>query len=159
MGKLQFIFKSKNQLPNNCFKDLITRIIIPGVVSKCHYGLWSESHYEECVRHLAARRGGHVVILPKTNKTVQLKNVSFICRHLISSNRSASSEGFSVLCYKNKKHLVKRKGSLFIMRDHWIESLNQNISLLYLFEWNLLYCLLHSVNLLWSVFSYFHLFT
>ena len=158
MCKLQFIFKSKNQLPNNCFKDLITRIIIPGVVSKCHYGLWSESHYEECVRHLAARRGGHVVILPKSNKTVQLKNVSFICRHLISSNYSASSEGFSVLCYKNKKRLVKRKGSLFIMRDHWIESLNQNISLLYLFEWNLLYCLLHSVKLLWSVFSYFHLF-
>ena len=52
--KLQVIFKSQNKLCNNFhFKDPVPQILTSGVVYKFQCGLFNQSYYGECVRHLA----------------------------------------------------------------------------------------------------------
>ena len=151
------MFKNKATLGNNFhFKDLIPNDLTLGVVYKFQCGLWSESCYGECVRHLNIRNGEHIGglcnesyygesvrhlnvrigepirISPLTKKHVKHKNSS-VADHLLFCNHSASYD-FSILVHKKKKFLLELKESLLIMRDK--PSLNRNLTsaTLYLFD-------------------------
>ena len=139
--KLQVTFKCQNKLCYNFhfkkkffFKDPVPQILTSGVVYRFQCGLCNESHYRECVRHLAVRSGEHIGIVPLTNKRVQPRKDSAVCHHLFNCNYSSTFEDFSVLCHKNKKYLLEVKESLLIMRDR--TSMNRNVcsTPLYLFE-------------------------
>ena len=49
-------------------KDRIPKELTPGVVYKFQCGLWIESYYGECVRHLNVRIGEHIGISRLTKK-------------------------------------------------------------------------------------------
>ena len=116
--KLQVIFKIQNKLYNNFrFKGPVPQILTPGVLYKFQCGLCYESYYRECIRHLPVRSGEHIGISPLTNKRVQPRKDSAVCRHLSNCNYSPTFEDFSVLCHENKKYLLELKESLMIMRD------------------------------------------
>ena len=115
-------------------KDPIPQILTSGVVYKFHCGLYNESYYGECVRHLAVRSGEHIDISHVTNKRIKPAKDSAVCHHLLNCNYSPTFEDFSVLRQENKKYLLELKESRFTMRD--IPSMNQNIrsTPLHLFE-------------------------
>ena len=132
---LQVIFKGQNKLCNNfCFKDPVLQFLASGMVYKLQCGLCNEFYYGECVRRLAVRSGENIGISPLTNRMVQPRKESAVCRHLLNCNYSPTFKDFSVLCHENKKYRLKLKESLFIMRDR--PTMNRNISStpLYLFE-------------------------
>ena len=64
-------FKSQNILSNNFhFKDPAAQILTPGVVYKFQCGLYNESYYGECVRHLAIKSGEHIGVSALTSRRV-----------------------------------------------------------------------------------------
>ena len=109
-SKLQIVFKSKTTLCNNFnFTDRILRDLTSSVVSKLLYGVWNESYYGECVRHLNVRIGEHIGISPLTRKQVKSKNSS-VANHLLLCNHSASYDGFSILSFtRTEKKPVNNK--------------------------------------------------
>ena len=115
-------------------KDPVPQILTSGVVYKFHCGLYNESYYGECVRHLAVRSGEHIDISHVINKRIKPAKDSAVCHHLLNCNYSPTFEDFSVLRQENKKYLLELKESPFTMRD--IPSMNQNIrsTPLHLFE-------------------------
>ena len=128
------MFKNKTRLDNNFhFKDRIPKDLTSGVVYKSQCGLYNESYYGECLRHLNVRIGEHIGISPLTKKQVKPKNSS-VANHLLFCNHSASYDDFSILTRENKNLLLELKESLLIMRDK--PSLNRNITSapLYLFD-------------------------
>ena len=123
--KSQIVFKSQNKLVKDFrFKDPIPKELTSGVVYKFQCGLYNESYYGECVRHLNVRIGEHIGISPLTSKKVKPKG-SAISDHLLLCNHSPSFENFSVLTKENKKFLLELEESLLIMRVK--PSLNRNI--------------------------------
>ena len=85
----------QNKLCNNFrFKDPVSQIFTSSEVYKFQCGLCNESHYGECVRHLAVRGGEHIGILPLTNKKVQPRKDSVVCHHLLNCNYSPTFEDF-----------------------------------------------------------------
>ena len=92
-------------------------MLTSGVVNKFWYGLYNESYYGECVKHLAVRSGEHISFSPLPNKRVQPRKNSAICYHILSWNYSTTIEDFSVLCHENYKHLLELNESLLVMRD------------------------------------------
>ena len=128
------MFKNKTRLGNNFhFKDRIPKDLTSGVIYKSQCGLYNESYYGECLRHLNVRIGEHIGISPLTKKQVKPKNSS-VANHLLFCNHSASYDDFSILTRENKNLLLELKESLLIMRDK--PSLNRNITSapLYLFD-------------------------
>ena len=102
--KLQVIFKSQNKLCKNFrFKDPIPYIFRSGMIYKFQYGLCNESCYGECVKHVAVISEENIGISFSTNKRVQPRKYSAVCRHLLNCNHSPSLKDFSVLHYKNEK--------------------------------------------------------
>ena len=76
-SKLQIVFKNKSTLGNKFyFKDQIPKDLISGVVYKFQCGLYNESYFGECVRHLHVRIGEHIGISPFTKKQVKPENSS-----------------------------------------------------------------------------------
>ena len=69
---------------------------------------------------------------PLTEKKVKALNNSAICENLLRCHFSPSFYNFNVLAHKKKRHLLKTKESVLIMR----EKLNRNINsaTLYLFD-------------------------
>ena len=111
--KLQVVFKSQNKFRNNFhFKDPVPQILTSGAGYKFQCGLWNESYYGECVRHLAVRSSEYFGISPLTSKRVQPRKDSAVCHHLSNSNYSPISEDFGVLCHENKKYFLELKESL-----------------------------------------------
>ena len=113
--------------------DNVPKELTSGVVYKFQCGLWNESCYGECVRHLNVRIGEHIGVSPLTRKKVKPKG-SAVSDHLLLCKHSPSFENFSVLTKENKKFLLQLKESLLIMKDK--PSLNRNIrsTPLYLFD-------------------------
>ena len=96
------MFKNKTRLGNNFhFKDQIPKDLTPGVVYKFQCGVYNESYYGECMRHLNVRIGEHIGISPLTRKQVKPKNSS-VADHLLFCNHSASYDDFSILTPENK---------------------------------------------------------
>ena len=108
--KLQIVFKSQNKLAKAFhFKDRIPRELKSGVAYKFQYGLYNESYYGECVRHLNVRIGEHNGISPLTKKKFKPKG-SAVSGHLLLCNHSPSSEKFCVLTKGNKVPIrIERK--------------------------------------------------
>ena len=132
--KLQIVFKSQNKLAKAFrFKDRIPKELTSGVVYKFQCGLYNESYYGECVRHLIVKIGEHIGISPLTRKKVKPKGRA-VSDHLLLCNHYPNFENFSVLTKENKKFLLELKESLLIMKDKL--SLNRNIrsAPLYLFD-------------------------
>ena len=77
-----------------------------GVVYKFQFGLYNESDYGKCVKHINVRIGEHIRISLLTKKKVKPKD-SAVGNHLLLSNHSQSSEDFSVLTKDNKKFLLE----------------------------------------------------
>ena len=101
--KLHIVFKSQNKLTNaSRFKDRIPNELTFGVVYKFQYGLWEESYFAECVRHLNVKIGQHIGLSPLTRKKVKPMG-SAVSDHLLLCNHFLSSENFSVLTKENKK--------------------------------------------------------
>ena len=76
-SKLQIVFKNKSALGNKFyFKDQIPKDLISGVVYKFQCGLYNESYFGECVRHLHVRIGEHIGISTFTKKQVKPENSS-----------------------------------------------------------------------------------
>ena len=128
------MFKNKTRLGNNFhFKDQIPKDLTSGVVYKFQCGLYNESNYGECIRHLNVRIGEHIGISPLTRKQVKPKKSS-VADHLLLCNHSASYDDFSILTRDNSKFLLELKENLLILRDK--PSLNRNITSapLYLFD-------------------------
>ena len=124
--KLQILFKNETRLGNNFhFKDQIPKDLTSGVVYKFQCGLWNESYYDECMRHLNVRTGEHIGISPLTKKQVKPQNSS-VADHLLLYNYSTSYDEFNTLTRDNKRFLLGLKESLLIMRDK--PSLNRNIT-------------------------------
>ena len=120
------MFKNKTRLGNNFhFKDQIPKDLTPGVVYKFQCGVYNESYYGECMRHLNVRIGDHVGISPLTIKQVKPKNSS-VPDHLLFCNTSASYDDFSIRTFENKNFLLELKESLLILRNK--PSLNRNIT-------------------------------
>ena len=120
------MFKNKTRADNNFhFKDQIPKDLTSGVVYKFQCGLWNESYYGECMRHLNVRIGERIGISPLTRKQVKPKNSS-LADHLLFCNHSASYDNFSNLTRENKNFLLELKESLLIMRDK--PCLNRNIT-------------------------------
>ena len=115
------------------FKDRIRKELTSAVVYKFQCGLWNESYYGECVRHLDVRIGEHIGISTLTRKKVKPKG-SAVSDHLLLCKHSPSFENFSILTKENKNFLLELKESLLIMRDK--PSLNRSIrsAPLYLFD-------------------------
>ena len=87
--KLQIVFKNKTRLGNNFhFKEQISKYLTSGVVYKFQCGLYIESNYGKCVRHLNVRIGEHIGISRLTKKQVKPKNNS-VAAHLLFCNHSA----------------------------------------------------------------------
>ena len=108
--KLQIVFKSQNKLGKAFrFKDRIPRELKSGVAYKFQYGLYNESYYGECVRHLNVRIGVHNGISPLTKKKFKPKG-SAVSGHLLLCNHSPSFENFCVLTKENKVPIrIERK--------------------------------------------------
>ena len=95
--KLQIIFKNKTRLGNNFhFENRIPKDLSSGVV----YGLFNESYYGECVRHINVIIGKHIGISPLAKKQVKPKNSS-VAERLLFCNHSASYDDFSILTLEN----------------------------------------------------------
>ena len=95
--KLQIIFKNKTRLGNNFhFENRISKDLTSGVV----YGLFNESYYGECVRHINVIIGKHIGISPLAKKQVKPKNSS-VAERLLFCNHSASYDDFSILTLEN----------------------------------------------------------
>ena len=133
--KLQVVFESQNKLRNNFrFKDPVLQILASVAVYKFQCGLWNESYYGECVRHLAVRSGEYFGISPLTGKRVQPRKDSAVCQHFLNCSYSPTSEDFSVLCHENKKYFLELKESLLIVRDRLSMNRNVRSGPFYLFE-------------------------
>ena len=75
--KLQIVFTNKTTLGNNFhFKDQILKDRTSGVIHKFQCGLWNQSYYGKCVRHLNIRIGEHIGTSPLTKKQVRPKKCS-----------------------------------------------------------------------------------
>ena len=123
--KLQILLKGQNILGNTFyFKDCILKELTSDVLSNFQCGLWNESQYGKCLRHLNIGIGEHIRISPLTKKKVKPKN-SVVSNHLLLYNHSLSSESCSVVTKQNRKFVLELKGSPLIMRDK--PSLNRNI--------------------------------
>ena len=97
------MFKSQSKLANAFrFKDRIPNELRFGVVYKFQCGLWKESYFGECVRHLHVKIGQHIGLSPLTRKKVKPMG-SAVSDHLLLCNHFLSSENFSVLTKENKK--------------------------------------------------------
>ena len=108
---------NKTRLGNKFhFKDRIPKDLTSGVVYKFRCGLWNESCYGECVRHLNLRIGEHIDISPLTKKQVNPNNSS-VADHVLLYNDSASYNDFSFLTHENKPFSLELKESLVIMGD------------------------------------------
>ena len=95
--KLQILFKSQNKLAKAFhFKDRIPKELASGVVYKFQCGVYNESYYGECVRHLNIRIGQHIGISLLTKKKVKPKGIA-VSNHLLLCNHSPPFENFSVL--------------------------------------------------------------
>ena len=95
--KLQLVFKNKTRLGNNChFKDRIPNDLNSGVAYKFQWGLYNESYYGKCVRHLNVRIAEDIGISPLTKKHVKPKNSSVV-DHLLFCNHAAFYDDFSIL--------------------------------------------------------------
>ena len=88
------------------FKDRIPKELTSGVVYKFQRGLWNESYYGECARHLNVRIGEHIGISPLTKKKVKSKGKA-VSDHLLLRNHSPSLKNFSVLTKENRKFVLK----------------------------------------------------
>ena len=65
--KLQIVFKSQNKLAKAfSFEDCIPKQLTPGVAYRFQCGLYNESCYGECVRHLNTRIQEQIGISPLT---------------------------------------------------------------------------------------------
>ena len=85
--KLQIVFKSQNKLAKAFhFKDRIPKLT-SGVVYKFQCGLYNESYYGECVRHLNVRIGKHIRISMLNKKKVKPMG-SAVSDHLLLCNHS-----------------------------------------------------------------------
>ena len=121
---MQIVFKNKTRLGNNFhFKDRIPKDFTFKVVYKFQCGLWNESYYGGCVRHLTVRIGEHIGIPPFTKKQVKPKKSSVV-DHLLFYKHSASYDNFSTLIRETKIFLLELKENLLIMRD--IETLHRH---------------------------------
>ena len=99
--KLQILSKSQNKLAKTFhFKDRIPKELTSGVVYKFTCGLYDESYYGECVRHLNMRIGEHIGVSPLTKKKVKPKG-SAVSDDLLLCNHSPSFKNFSVLTKEN----------------------------------------------------------
>ena len=78
-------------------------ILISDVPYNFQCRFWNESNYRKCVRYLTVRTGGHIAILPLTNKMFRQRKDGAGYHHLLIWYYSAFVEGFSVLYYENEK--------------------------------------------------------
>ena len=78
--------------------------VTSGVVYKFQCGLYNESYYGKCVRHLTVRIGELIRIILLTKKKVKPKG-SAASDHLLLCNHSPSFENFNLLTRENKKSL------------------------------------------------------
>ena len=113
--------------------DNVPKELTSGVVYKFQCGLWNESCYGECVRHLNVRIGEHIGVSPLTRKKVKPKG-SAVSDHLLLCKHSPFFENFSVLTKENKKFLLQLKESLLIMKDKPFSNRNIRSTPLYLFD-------------------------
>ena len=73
------MFKNKSRLCKNVnFKDQIPKYLTSGVICKFPCGLYNESYYGECVRHLNVRIGDHIGISPLTKNKLSLRTALLI---------------------------------------------------------------------------------
>ena len=99
------MFICQNKLAKSfCFKDCIPKELTSGVVYKFQCGLYNESYYGKCVRHLTVRIGELIRITLLTKKKVKPKG-SAAGDHLLLCNHSPSFENFNLLTRENKKSL------------------------------------------------------
>ena len=69
-------FKIKTRIGHNFhFKNRIPKDLTSGLVYKFQCGLYNESYFGECVRHLRLRIGEHIGISPLTKKKVKPKKM------------------------------------------------------------------------------------
>ena len=95
--KLQIVFTNKTTLGNNFhFKDQILKDRTSGVIHKFQCGLWNQSYYGKCVRHLNIRIGEHISTSPLTKKQVRPKKRS-VANYVLFCNHAASYDDFSIL--------------------------------------------------------------
>ena len=64
-------------------------------------GIWNESFYGECMRHLDVRIGKHIGLSPLTRKQNKPKN-RFLASHLLLCNHSTPFVDFSILMREQK---------------------------------------------------------
>ena len=105
--KLQIALKSQKKKLTKAFlfKDCTPKELTSGVVYKFQCGLCNESYYDECVRRLNVRIGGHIEITPLTKNKVEPKG-SAVSHHLLRCNHFLPLENISVLTKENKKFLL-----------------------------------------------------
>ena len=110
--KLQVIFKSQSKLYDDF---LLHRPYSPKFLHQVftfQCGLYNESDYGECIRHLAVRSGEDIGISCLTNKRVQGRKDIAVFHHLLDCIYSPTFGEFSVLCHENKKYLLEQRESL-----------------------------------------------
>ena len=111
--KLQIVFN--NQLPNVLrFKNPIPKELTSGIVNRIQSGLFNESYYGECARHLNARIGEHIRISPLTKKKVKPKG-SVVSSHLLLCAHSPYVESFSVLTKGNRTFVLDLTKNILII--------------------------------------------
>ena len=103
------------------------------MVYKFQFGIFNESYYGECVRHLNVRIVEHIQISPLTQKKVKPKG-STVSNHLLLCKYSQSFKSFSVLTKENSKFALELKESLLIMKDKPFLNRNIRSESLYLFD-------------------------
>ena len=93
----------KKEFCNNvCCKHPITQILTAGLVYKFQCGLYNESYYVECLRHLSLISGEHIGISPLTNKRVKPRKNSAFCHNLLHCNYYPTFEDTSALYQDDK---------------------------------------------------------
>ena len=128
------MFKSQNKWATAFgFKDWILKNLTSGAVYKFQCGLYNESYYRECVRHLNARIGKHIRISALVKKKNKPEG-RVVSDYLLLCDHSPSFETFSVLTKDNRKSVLELKENTLMMRDE--PSLHRNIrsAQLYLFD-------------------------
>ena len=95
------MFESRKTASAFHFKDHIPKELISGVVYKFQSGLYNETYYCECVRHLSVKIGEDIGISSLAKKKVK-PTVSVISDHLILCNHPPSFESFCVLTKENR---------------------------------------------------------
>ena len=97
---LEIVFKCQRMLSNFFhYKEPILKDLVFGVVYKSECGLYNESYYDECIRHLDIRSGEHLDVSLLAGKKVKSNNAA-ICDHLVYFKFLPSYENFSALDQK-----------------------------------------------------------